>query len=107
MTTNVCDHTLSRLRATKAVIIYDKDLFVVRNIRDDEAFRILYYANKCRFTVFCFVRRTKSSKNYIIIITDLIWAKNTFVSPYGKETMKTIQLGYGVLHVILHHQLET
>lgn len=55
----------------------------------------------------CFVRRTKSSKNHIIIITDLIWAKDTFVSPYGKETMKTIQLGYGVLHVILHHQLET
>lgn len=75
MTTNVCDHTLSRLRSTKAVIIYDKDLFVVRNIRDEEVFRILYYANNCWFTVSCLVRRTKSSKNHIIIITDLIWAK--------------------------------
>lgn len=62
---------------------------------------IFMHANETWFSVSCIVRRNKSSKNHIIIISDLISAKDTLVPPYGKETLKTIEIGYGVL--ILHH----
>lgn len=86
-------------------ITIQKDLFVMRNICNNKTLaniaKFFMHTNKSWFSVSCFVRRNKSSKNHIIIITDLIRAKDTLVPPYGKETLKTIKIGYGVL--ILHH----
>lgn len=55
------------------------------------------YANEIWFLVFCIVRRNKSLKNYIIIIFDLISVKDILVLFYGKEILKIIEIGYGVL----------